>query len=197
MMMIYGVILAGGRSTRMGQDKAELQLDGTSLLDRTEALLRSAGADVVLISGRPQLNDGFADLFPNCGPPGAVLSTLHWLRQYHGLDGSLLLFLPLDMPLLDVALLRQIIDASRSVNGCHYERQVFPCAMKATEDLYAHLQEEFQAGQEPGGRRSMKAILAWLGARRLPVDAAQEQCFLNANTPEDWARVQELWQQRS
>lgn len=195
-MLIYGVILAGGRSSRMGEDKAALQLDGISLLERTAALLTDVGADQVLVSGRPQLSDGFADLFPNCGPPGAVLSTLHWLRQQHGLDGSLLLFLPVDMPLLDTSILQELIDFTRPVQGCHYEREVFPCAMKASEHLYAHLQEEFQTGQEPGGRRSMKAILGWLDARQLPLDEARATQFLNANTPEDWVRVQELWRQR-
>jgi len=195
-MLIFGVILAGGRSSRMGEDKAALQLGGTSLLDRTTALLQDAGANLVLVSGRPQLTDGFADLYPNCGPPGAVLSTLHWLRTQHGLDGSLLLFLPVDMPLLTTAALLDLIEASRSVRACHYERQVFPCTMKATESLYAHLQQEFLLGQEPGGRRSMKAILAWQDARILPVDDALEAQFLNANTPEDWAQVQKLWHQR-
>lgn len=196
-MLLYGVILAGGRSLRMGEDKAGLQLDGVPLLERTSSLLKDVGAEVVLVSGRPHLNGGFADLFPNCGPPGAVLSTLHWLRQHHGLDGSLLLFLPVDMPLLEKSTLLELLAASRSVPGCHYEGQVFPCVMKATEQLYAHLQEEFQSGQEPGGRRSMKAILGWLDARRLPVAAAHEAQFLNANTPEDWAQVQALWSQRA
>lgn len=195
-MMIYGVILAGGRSTRMGEDKANLLLDGQTLLERTSVLLQQAGADVVLVSGRPQLPGGFSDVYPNCGPPGAVLSTLQWLRQHHGLDGSLLLFLPVDMPLLQLPTLTTLIEASRSVTACQYEREVFPCSMKATEDLYAHLQEAFQQGQEPGGRRSMKAILQWLEARQLPQGDELQQQFLNANTPEDWAQVCALWSRR-
>jgi len=195
-MLVYGVILAGGRSSRMGEDKAALQLDGKSLLARSEALLQQAGVDVVLVSGRPQLPGGFADVHPNCGPPGAVLSTLQWLRQHHGLDGSLLVFLPVDMPLLEPASVQTLIEASREVAACHYEREVFPCAMKASEALYAHLQEAFQQGLEPGGRRSMKAILGWLEARKLPRDDAMQQQFLNANTPEDWVQVQALWEAR-
>lgn len=196
-MMVYGVILAGGRSLRMGEDKAGLQLDARTLLDRSSDLLLAAGADVVLVSGRPQLPGGFADLFPNCGPPGAVLSTLHWLRQHHGLDGSLLVLLPVDMPLLQVDTLTTLISASRHVNAAQYEGAVFPCVMKATAALSAHLQHEFALGQEPGGRRSMKAILGWLEARRLPLDAETEAQLLNTNTPEDWAQVQRLWQQRA
>lgn len=195
-MLVYGVILAGGRSSRMGEDKAALQLDGLSLLERCTELLQQAGVTQVLLSGRPQLNGGFSDVYPNCGPPGAVLSTLAWLRQHHGLDGSLLVFLPVDMPLLQLDTLQALIEASRDVAACHYEGEVFPCSMKATEALNEHLQEAFQQGLEPGGRRSMKAILQWLEARKLPRPASLESQFLNANTPEDWQRVQALWQLR-
>lgn len=197
MTMIYGVILAGGRSSRMGEDKAALQLDGQSLLQRTAALLTAAGCDRVLFSGRPQLPDGFADVYANAGPPGAVLSTLEWLRAQHGLDGSVLLFLPVDMPLLQVDTLLRLIEASHECGACHYDGEVFPCIMKATPQLHEHLQQEFVAGQEPGGRRSMKAILRWLSARSLPLTDAAAQQFLNANTPEDWAEVQRCWQQRT
>ena len=49
--MFYAAVLAGGKSSRMGQDKARLVLGGQSLLDRSVALLQSAGAELVLIGG--------------------------------------------------------------------------------------------------------------------------------------------------
>lgn len=196
-MLSFGVILADGRSSRMGEDKAGLVLDGATLLERCRKLLLASGVSQVLISGRPDLVGGFPDIVPNCGPPGAVFSVLAWLRQRHGLDGSLLLFLPVDMPLLERTTLDTLIEASRDVAACHFDGEVFPCSMKATESLHAHLQEAFLQGLEPGGRRSMKAILHWLEARRLPRRPELESQFLNANTPEDWARVKALWSRRA
>ena len=46
-----GVVLAGGRSSRMGRDKALLEIDGCTLLDRAVALLHEAGAATVIVSG--------------------------------------------------------------------------------------------------------------------------------------------------
>lgn len=190
---VLGVILAGGRSSRMGADKALLQLAGVSLLDRTRALLLAAGVDAVVVSGRPQLPGGIPDLHPHAGPPAAVLATLQWLQQHGGLDGTALLFLPVDMPLLQVDTLSSLLAAARAERGCHYEGEVFPCVMKADAGLLAWLQELFATERQSGGTRSMKAILAWLQARRLPVPAAAANGFLNANTPADWQRVQALW----
>jgi molybdopterin-guanine dinucleotide biosynthesis protein A len=195
-MQSYGVILAGGRSSRMGEDKAGLQLGGSSLLQRCRELFLAAGVTQVLISGRPALEGGFADVHPDCGPPGAVLSVLAWLQARQQLDGSLLLFLPVDMPLLQLPTLQQLMGAGRAASACHFEGEVFPCSMLATPELYAWLQDAFSQGQEPGGRRSMKAILRWLQAQALPVAPGMEQQFLNANTPADWERVQQLWQQQ-
>ena len=193
-IMTFGVILAGGRSQRMGSDKADLQLDGKPVLERTRDLMRAAGVDRVLVSGRPQLTDGFADLNPHSGPPGAVLSTLDWLRQHYGLDGSLLLFLPVDMPLLQRDTLLQLLDTGQAVSACHFEQQVFPCTMKATERLYRYLLEALPPDRQPGTRCSMKAILRWQEALGLPVAPAREPEFTNTNTPEDWANVLQLWQ---
>lgn len=49
-----GAILAGGRSTRMGCDKALLMLDGESLLQRHVRLLRAAGAREILLNQHPE-----------------------------------------------------------------------------------------------------------------------------------------------
>jgi hypothetical protein len=52
---VSGLILAGGRSSRMGRDKAFLPFpapDGPPLIARQAALLRSLGIDDLLISGR-------------------------------------------------------------------------------------------------------------------------------------------------
>ncbi len=51
-MNFSAVILAGGKSSRMGRDKAWLEFDGQSLLARQIACVRRAGASEVFISGR-------------------------------------------------------------------------------------------------------------------------------------------------
>jgi len=186
--MLYAAILAGGRSSRMGQDKSSLQLHGQTLLERAAQLLKSAGAELVLVSGREGRN-GVPDLLPECGPPGALYSLLDHIRQSYGLDGSPLLLIPVDMPLLREATLHHLLDASVNAQCCHYEGEVFPCVLKATPDLYMHLRNLFSEGMHLGGRRSMKAILQFFGAKEIPVPDTGNTEFRNVNTPEDWQEV--------
>mgnify|MGYP001401631806 CR=1 FL=1 len=187
--MFYGVILAGGASSRMGEDKRFLRLNGQTLLERTEALLEAAGAEFVLLSGQVPGRAGIPDTHGSYGPPGAVLSVLEHVRDHYGLDGTNLLFVPVDMPLLSKATLRHLLDSSVNAAGCHFEGEVFPCTMKATPDLYTYLKDLFNDGTEQSGRRSMRGILTWLQAKTIPQVGVAELEFHNVNTPEDWQRV--------
>lgn len=93
---LTGYVLAGGRSSRMGQDKAAMQLGGATLLETAVRKLRQVCAEVVVIGGGP---DGgadrvVADRHPGCGPIGGMEAALSDIR------GDWAMFLPVDMPLL-------------------------------------------------------------------------------------------------
>ena len=74
---LSGVVLAAGRSTRMGRDKALLEVDGVPLWQRQQRVLVAAGATEIFLSARPdqawaRQAKGFAgllhDALPGCGP---------------------------------------------------------------------------------------------------------------------------------
>lgn len=99
---LAAVILAGGASRRMGQDKASLVLDGTqgaTLLERTVAAARSAGADQIVVVGdrpEPASDDLHGVLFvrenpPRSGPVPALDTALAEVRA------PLVLVLPCDL----------------------------------------------------------------------------------------------------
>ncbi|NNE74781.1 MAG: molybdenum cofactor guanylyltransferase [Acidimicrobiales bacterium] len=77
-----GAVLTGGRSTRMGRDKALIQVDGTAMAARVAQVLRSVGADpVVAIGGdTAALTDlGLSvvpDDAPGQGPLAAIATAL-------------------------------------------------------------------------------------------------------------------------
>jgi len=114
-MKFSAVILAGGKSSRMGQDKAWLQVDGESLLARQVRLVREVGASEVFISGRANtdyssfdcrvLQDRLVDAGPLAGIESALATS----------SSSLLLVLAVDMPKMQVGLLRHL--ASRCDEG--------------------------------------------------------------------------------
>jgi molybdenum cofactor guanylyltransferase len=89
-------VLAGGRSTRMGRDKALLQLAGRSLLELALDKLRTLPlAAAPRIAGARSEHAGVvADLHPGCGPLSGIEAALAASTQ------PLNVFLPVDMPLL-------------------------------------------------------------------------------------------------
>jgi molybdopterin-guanine dinucleotide biosynthesis protein A len=186
--MFYAAVLAGGKSSRMGQDKSRLLLDGQSLLDRAVKLLQGSGAELVLIGGGKGRNS-VPDLLPHCGPPGGLYSLLDHIKHNYGLDGSPLLLIPVDMPLLTIGTLQKLLAASVNASCCHFENEVFPCVIKATPDLYTHLRDLFNEGTEVGGSRSMTGVFSYLGAKVVTVDGVVPDEFRNTNTPEDWQSV--------
>ena len=76
-----GVVLAGGRSSRMGRDKAALELDGEPLLARVVGRLRAA-LPVVVVIGPARLHalvpgvPVVPDEYPGAGPLGGLVTAL-------------------------------------------------------------------------------------------------------------------------
>lgn len=103
-----GFVLAGGRSTRMGQDKSLLQVAGRSLaevaLDKLR-LLPLAGAPRIA-GGRSELSryaPVVSDLHPGCGPLSGLEAALAASSQ------PLNIFLPVDTPLVPAAFLHWML----------------------------------------------------------------------------------------
>lgn len=117
--VLGGVLLCGGRSLRMGTDKARLLLDGVSLLECTAALLREVCGEVVLACGEepryvelglPLVLDG-----PQPAPdPGRSTGPLAGLvAGLEALDTELTLAIACDMPRLERGLLRALEHRAR------------------------------------------------------------------------------------
>ena len=76
---LSGFVLAGGKSTRMGQDKAALSLHGRTLLEHSLAALHGVCREVAIL-GRYErygaLAPVYEDIFPGCGPLGGIHAAL-------------------------------------------------------------------------------------------------------------------------
>jgi len=107
-------VLAGGRSTRMGRDKALVEWRGRTLIEHALDKLRSLNAHPRILGSRPDL-DCFApvipDNFPGRGPLGGIEAALSLT------DTDLNLFLPVDLPLLPVEFLRWMIARAAITNA--------------------------------------------------------------------------------
>lgn len=102
------VILAGGRSKRMGKDKATLYLNGKTLLQIQAEKLQQLGAAELLVSGpyrKGHSNMRFVpDIYPNRGPLGGLHACLKEAKYSH------CLILSVDTPLIPVNALQKLLN---------------------------------------------------------------------------------------
>lgn len=99
---VNGYVLAGGKSSRMGRDKALLELAGKPLVLRAVEKLRRVCAEVSILSNRAEL-EAYAplvrDLHEGCGPLGGIEAALaHSTKAWN-------LLMAVDMPFLPVGFL--------------------------------------------------------------------------------------------
>jgi molybdopterin-guanine dinucleotide biosynthesis protein A len=104
---VEGFVLAGGRSSRMGQDKALLAVGGRTLVEIALDKLRSVGLATPRIAAARSDLSSYApvvpDLHPGCGPLSGIEAALEATAQ------PLNVFLPVDMPLLPARFLEWML----------------------------------------------------------------------------------------
>lgn len=164
-----GIILAGGQSRRMGQDKADIGYRGQTFLERAKILLYATGCNPVRVSGRPDLPDGIPDREPGKGPARAILDALAAISG----ASSGALFIPVDMPLLEPDDLLPLM-TNNPARACAWAGHPLPAYLPAGTMLNA--QAEI---------RSVKNLLARFDAAWLKPHAEQAGRFSNINSPAD------------
>lgn len=109
-MKAEGFVLAGGVSRRMGRDKALLEVEGMTLLDRAVHLLQGCGLEVAVLSGSHRILEShgapcWLDVLPGMGPLGGLHSGLSRMT------GDSALFLACDLPFVTPALVHRLLKA--------------------------------------------------------------------------------------
>ncbi len=182
------VLLCGGRSTRMKQDKTSLLLgSGATLKEKALSTIREACAHFPELRSEIFLSvrdgEGIRDLIPDAGPMGGVYSVF---QAFSGpvLSRGHLLCVPIDMPCLSDAALAALIAARESAMAVHWDSYNLPFVCELSSASHRVLGELFSA--RGGNSLSVGRFLAGLGARALPVSEACSREFQNINYPEDY-----------
>jgi len=201
---LIGLVLAGGQSRRMGQDKALMRYQGRTLIDNASLLLQSASCDKVLISRNAPgfLNDKIED----AGPLSGVHAVLDALSQSDNHNGNPceLLVLPVDMPQMTPELLRILVSRGREAEkACYVEKRFLPFYLPVTQKtkaLLANYLVEQSKRRVVGFLEILNAVSLKEGdlkktARKDESDNKKRLAnmsnedgveWLNVNTPGDW-----------
>jgi molybdopterin-guanine dinucleotide biosynthesis protein A len=189
---ISALVLAGGRSTRMGADKALLRTGGRTMLDRTVDVLISLSEDVVVV-GRDYAGAGgvrsVADEVSNAGPLGGLSAGLQVIRH----DAAICV--GCDQPFLN----RKLLSYLASVVGNH--DAVVPRIAGRSHPLHAVYSRDVApaaGSQIECGDLRLRTLLGrirvrWVDEREIdPIDP-DHRSLLNVNTPEEWKRTLALY----
>ncbi|MEO1574085.1 MAG: NTP transferase domain-containing protein [Pseudomonadota bacterium] len=187
MTLLYGLVLAGGQSRRMGRDKALLERDGQSLL-ATAAGLLDAVCGEVFVSVREATSEGerarwpqIADRYGGLGPADGIVSAMSRFPTRGWL------VLACDLPRLSAATLQSLV-AQRDTS----------CDATAFRSLRDDLPEPLCAIYEPSSLTTMQSYLArdvrcprkmLLNMNTHLLAPAAADALANANTPDDWAEL--------
>ena len=189
---LTGLILAGGKSTRLGQDKARLPVSGKSLLERTVHLAGKCCAQVY-VSGRDPSKDGIdapwlADDWPGIGPMGGILTGLVRL-------GGPLLVLACDLPLIQAETIQRLIQA-RNQRPASALMTTFQQEETGYIETLVAVYEDQSAGLLTEARKKgvYKLSQAIPESARHPVPYTKENApeFLNINHPADLALLKRV-----
>jgi molybdenum cofactor guanylyltransferase len=202
-----GFVLAGGRSSRMGRDKALVELAGAPLLWHALRTFREAGLEASIAGGQAELADSaplVADCWPGTGPLGGICSALA------ASEARWSVFLPIDMPFLPANLLLCLLSHAAitgrlitiaSVGGF---AESFPVVIDHAALPVLELElaagrngcfRAFQAAAEAMGEPVTGVAVEHLvqcGQVRHPAALPACRWFLNVNTAENLRRAESL-----
>jgi molybdopterin-guanine dinucleotide biosynthesis protein A len=185
---VSGFVLAGGESSRMGRDKARLDIGGVSLLRRAVGLLQSVTGNSAIISSSAvhELSGSrtVADDFPSWGPLGGIATALRISET----EWSLVI--ACDLPYLTKAWLDFLIERALKSGA----DAVVPMNLKGPEPLCAvyhkNAQQRILAAVE-GGVHKVTESFDRLSVEYLEPDewkgfASEGLLFKNINSPADY-----------
>lgn len=196
---VAGMVLAGGRSRRLGQDKVLLLQDGQTYLARGVRLLSSV-CDTVLISGRdPSVPDALGqtpgvsaqwvpDAVAGVGPMGGIIAGLQLLARP-------LLVIACDLPLLDAATLERLLAFREQRPATALMTTFLQRETGFIESLVAVYEPgalEYLEASCRGGVYKLSQALPRELRHELPYSQEEGMVFFNINRPQDLMRLQEL-----
>jgi molybdenum cofactor guanylyltransferase len=181
-----GVILAGGKNSRMGENKAFLKVNGEPLIDRTVRLYQAVFKEVIIVTTSPldYLNQDatiVTDILPEKGALGGIYTGLFWAAEEYAFIAAC------DMPFLNRAFLEYMV---RQTEGYDIIVPALPDGFQPLHAIYARRCLPVIRGLIE--RERLKITGFYPGHRTLTISPEvirsfdpEGRMFINVNTPDE------------
>ena len=192
---ILGVVLAGGKSQRFGEDKCQVKLGDKLLINYILSEIIDEFKDILLISNNKiKYNHSnkislVKDLKKGLGPLGGILTAMKWIKKNNESYKWILTF-PSDTPFFKKQHLNNFLEEIRS-----YEGQLFFINSNDTRhnifglwsiDLLERLEKDLDNGE-----RKVEMWANKIGVKSINMKFENKDPFFNINTKEDLTKAEE------
>jgi molybdopterin-guanine dinucleotide biosynthesis protein A len=197
MLKFSVVIQAGGKSSRMGEDKALMPIIGeTSLIEFILDQIKDLGDERLIISnyvikkyeflGLPV----YPDVFPNVGPLGGIYSAIYHSRYHY------CLILACDMPFINLPLIdfmvAKAVDFDMVIPRWESEDYVEPFRAIYSKACLNPIREAIASGEKRVVSFFREVEIRFIDAAEISRFDPEGLTFFNVNTPEDFLEAQKI-----
>lgn len=182
---ITGIILAGGKSSRIGSDKGFLIFEDKSFINHIIGALQPLVDDIIIVSNNADYDifnlKRVNDLIKNAGPLAGVYTGLHYSKT----DNNLVL--SCDVPLINTEILKKLtklIDESIDVIQLESKGKTMPLIAMYKKDCKPKFLELLQ-----GGERRLRFAVKQCKVKTLVLNAELEKYTVNINTTNQFNEI--------
>lgn len=192
---ITGIILAGGKSSRMGMNKSFLDMGGMTIIERISSLLQSVFTKNIIITNLPHEYASlglptYEDIYKDNGPLAGIHSGLvHSATEKN-------FVLSCDVPLMTKNMIEYIIEfpTSRPVVFCNAAGYHQPL-VGLYKRIIVEILEKFMSIRSDSADTSFHQFLKMVNAEIISPDDKlfeNRKIFFNVNSPEDYKAFRKM-----
>ena len=191
---ILGVVLAGGKSKRFGEDKSSVMLDGKTLIEHTLNKIKLKFKTIAIVSNNINLKNHI--IIKDCidgqlGPLVGALSAMKWIKKNNYSFNWIATF-PCDTPFFNNSLIDKFIESSKSNDSLLY----FAKSEKKRHNIFGlwslGLIEILENDIIENNHRKVEKWANKIGVKTINIPYDNIDPFFNINTKDDLAEAEKI-----
>jgi len=193
---IIGVILAGGKSSRFGEDKSNIRLGNKTLLDHTIDKIEKEFSEVIIISNNKNYNFKNKKIYTvkDCiegqlGPLVGILTAMKWVKE-NKKNYRWIASFPCDTPFFDTKLISKLKLKTKETS----KKLIFLNSDKKRHNIFGLWSMDLIETLEKDIKNSFRKVEIWadkIGYESININTEKFDKFLNINTKEDFEKAKE------
>ena len=191
---ILGIILAGGKSSRFGEDKSTVKLGNKTLLDHIVNKIENEFNEILVISNNKKLSfqNKKIQVIEDCikgqlGPLVGILTAMKWVKE-NKKDYRWVVSFPCDTPFFDINLTNKLKLKTNNTS----KKLIFLNSEKKRHNIFGAWSIDLAEILENDLKKNFRKVEIWadkIGYESINVNIEKFDKFLNINTKKDFEKA--------